>query len=87
MNHRKIVLIIYILLIITGHTGKLIVEKKCDCEYFVPDTLISKVTFFVVLTPIDGFFDLLEGVTSEWDKTCEKVRNQQDPEKYKRKAT
>ena len=65
-----------------GHIGKEVVESKCNLEYFVPEPLFERAVFFVALTPIDGFFDSLEGLTSGWSETCPKVRRQQDPAVY-----
>jgi hypothetical protein len=79
---RRIIAILYIVFVILGHSGRIIVERKCNVKYFVPDTLISKFVFFCALTPTDGICDLIEGLRFGWDKTGEKVREEQDPNNY-----
>lgn len=81
MIRRKLP-IIFLLFALAGHSGRLVVERRCNLKYFVPPTLISKVVFFLALTPVDGLGDLASGLTAGWDKTCPSVRRQQDPARF-----
>jgi len=73
-----LLLLLFVVVTVGGHIGKVIVERKCAVTYFRPTAIVPRVTYFVAIHPVEGLSDSIQGLASGWEDTCKQVRFRHD---------
>jgi hypothetical protein len=65
---------VLLLFFVGGQIGAAVVERQCSFEYLVPRDGVSKAAYYAGTRPLDGWIDMVNGLTSGWPKACGEVR-------------